>query len=189
MKTPCRKEFASHYVEEKRSAYTKCTHQNFFARPVAEEVLSLKVRLNRSICARLCHDVSIEITNNQQYNAEYLCNEDLHATFLWLQTKWTIVALDLDFSPPFSPSHRTSTPKDEDVRWWAFKATNRKVCVRILALQRGMYKFFRGNSGPLILIAYIAGYESHPYKVSSFGGLGGNGWATDSECGCSATSH
>uniref|UniRef100_M4C4F4 Uncharacterized protein n=1 Tax=Hyaloperonospora arabidopsidis (strain Emoy2) TaxID=559515 RepID=M4C4F4_HYAAE len=35
----------------------------------------------------------------------------------------------------------------------------------------------------------MAGHEPYPCKVSFFGGLGDNGWATDSECGCSAISH
>ena len=37
---------------------------NTFVRRVAEEVLSLKLRLNWSICARMCHTVSREIANN-----------------------------------------------------------------------------------------------------------------------------
>ena len=54
MEKPYQEEFASHYVEKKRSAYTMYT-SNTFVRPVAEEILSRKLRLNWSICVRLSY--------------------------------------------------------------------------------------------------------------------------------------
>ena len=86
MEKLCWKENATHYVKEKRSGYA-VRAPKVFLRPVADEILSLKPRLNRSTCARLFHAVSREIAKNQQYNADYLRNEDVHANFLWLQTK------------------------------------------------------------------------------------------------------